>query len=285
MKCSWFAMLYSFLLYRRMKHLYIYTCAQLLSRVSLFVTPWTAAWQTPLAKRFSRQESWSGLLFPTPSDLPDPGLEPVPPASPAKQVDSLRLCHLGSLHITLHPIPCIWGWPKGLVILQENPNELFGQPNTHIHGYIYIYTHTHHIFIIHSSISGHLCYFHVLAVVDSAAMRIRVHVFFSNYGFLLINDQEWDCWVIWQLYLYFLRNHLQRGSVAKKPCANAGDVRDVGSSPGLRRACGEGNGNPLQFSCLKNPMDRGAWSVSVHEVTKSWTWLKDSMHTLTCYFL
>ena len=49
----------------------------MLSRVLLFVTSWTVALQTPLSMEFSRQESWSGLLFPTPGDLPDPEIEPV----------------------------------------------------------------------------------------------------------------------------------------------------------------------------------------------------------------
>jgi len=53
--------------------------------------------------------------------------------------------------------------------------------------------------------------------------------------------------------------------------ANAGDVRDVGSIPGSGRSSGEGNGNPLQYSCLENSMDRGAWRATVHGVAKSWT--------------
>ena len=50
--------------------------------------------------------------------------------------------------------------------------------------------------------------------------------------------------------------------------ADAGD-KDVGSIPGLRRSPGEGNGNPLQYSCLENPMDRGNWQAVVHRITKS----------------
>ena len=50
--------------------------------------------------------------------------------------------------------------------------------------------------------------------------------------------------------------------------ANAGDIRDVGSIPGSGRSPGEGNGNPLQYSCQENPMDRGAWRAAVHGVTK-----------------
>ena len=50
--------------------------------------------------------------------------------------------------------------------------------------------------------------------------------------------------------------------------ANAGDPRDIGSIPGLVRFPGVGNGNPLQYSCLGNPMDGKAWRVTVHRVTK-----------------
>ena len=53
--------------------------------------------------------------------------------------------------------------------------------------------------------------------------------------------------------------------------ANAGDLRDGGSIPGLGRSPGGGHGNPLQYSCLENPMDRGAWQAPVHGVTKCWT--------------
>ena len=54
----------------------------------------------------------------------------------------------------------------------------------------------------------------------------------------------------------------------KTLCANAGDVRDTGLIPGLGRYHGEGNGNSLQYSCLGNPMDIGAWWAAVHGVPK-----------------
>ena len=60
------------------------------------------------------------------------------------------------------------------------------------------------------------------------------------------------------------------GTVVKNPSANAGDIRDVGSIPRLGKSSGEGNSNPLQYSCLENPMDREAWRASVHGVTESW---------------
>ena len=50
--------------------------------------------------------------------------------------------------------------------------------------------------------------------------------------------------------------------------ANAEDVRDAGSIPGSGRSPGGGHGNPLQYSCLKNPMGRGAWQATVHKITK-----------------
>ena len=56
--------------------------------------------------------------------------------------------------------------------------------------------------------------------------------------------------------------------VGKNPPASAGDVRDAGSVPGSERSPAEGNGNPLQYSCLENPMDRGAWQATVHGVTR-----------------
>ena len=68
------------------------------------------------------------------------------------------------------------------------------------------------------------------------------------------------------------------GSVVKNPPANAGDVGLIRAS---RRSPGEGNGNPLQYSCLENPMDRGAWQAIVHGVTKSRTRFSDYTTTTT----
>ena len=69
------------------------------------------------------------------------------------------------------------------------------------------------------------------------------------------------------------------GSEDKAFVCNAGDP---GSTPGLGRSPGEGNGNPLQYSCLENPMDGGTWQATVHGVTKSRTRLSDftSLHGL-----
>ena len=71
----------------------------------------------------------------------------------------------------------------------------------------------------------------------------------------------------------------QGARVVKNPSAKAGDIREVGSMLGWGRSPGEGNGNPLQYSCLENPMERGACWATVHGVTQSQTRLKWlSMH-------
>ena len=71
-------------------------------------------------------------------------------------------------------------------------------------------------------------------------------------------------------------------AVLKNLPANAGDsgdTRDMSSIPGLGRSSGEGNGYPLQYSCLEYFMERGVWQAAVHGVTKSWTWLSAHTHT------
>ena len=57
--------------------------------------------------------------------------------------------------------------------------------------------------------------------------------------------------------------------MVKNPPANAGDLRDLDSIPELGRCPGEGHGNPLQYSCLENPMDRGGWQATVYRVAES----------------
>ena len=80
--------------------------------------------------------------------------------------------------------------------------------------------------------------------------------------------------------------------VVKNLPANAGEIKDVGLIPGSGKIPGGGHGNPLQYSCLENPMDRGAWWVTVHGVTKSQTRLKQlTTHThngwgrISCLYL
>ena len=75
---------------------------------------------------------------------------------------------------------------------------------------------------------------------------------------------------------------LKLALVVKNLPASAGDIRDAGSIPGSGRSPREGNGNPLQCSCLENSMDRGAWQATVHGVTKSRTRLSNQ-HTHIIY--
>ena len=71
------------------------------------------------------------------------------------------------------------------------------------------------------------------------------------------------------------------GSAGKESGCNAGDL---GSIPGLGRSPGEGNGYPLQYSCLENSMDRGAWQATIYGVAKSQTWLSTAQQALTMVF-
>ena len=71
--------------------------------------------------------------------------------------------------------------------------------------------------------------------------------------------------------MYTVKQSSQVALVVKNPPANAGDTGDAGSIPGSGRSPGLGHGNPLQYSCLENLMDRGGWWATVHRVAKSWT--------------
>ena len=68
--------------------------------------------------------------------------------------------------------------------------------------------------------------------------------------------------------------------MVKNPLANTGDARDASSMPGSGRSPGEVNDHPPQDTCLGDPMDRGAWRATVHEVIRSWTRLSTHTHTL-----
>ena len=85
--------------------------------------------------------------------------------------------------------------------------------------------------------------------------------------------------ILWLLKLFLPLNNgagicpkaFPGGSVVKNHLAMEELKENVGSTPQLGRSTEKGNGNPLQYSCLENPMDRGAWQATVHGVTKSWT--------------
>ena len=79
----------------------------------------------------------------------------------------------------------------------------------------------------------------------------------------------------WEKYLAFVERKVvwwvsHVVLVVKNPPANAGDARDAGLIPRLGRSIGDGSGNPLQYSCLESPMDRGAWQATVHGSQRVW---------------
>ena len=96
--------------------------------------------------------------------------------------------------------------------------------------------------------------------------------------------KQWDKWLVWEkpeISLGVSAKHFKGflgGAVVKNLPANAGDTRNSGLIPGLGRAPEGGNGNPLQYSCLENVMDRAAWQATVHGVRRvrhdwtAWAW-------------
>ena len=135
-----------------------------------------------------------------------------------------------------------------------------------------------------------------LPIIERLARGSWLWFLFLLYMFtrivFLVDDASWDYLPIWGLmqshydfcrrplrfpllYRVILQGAFQVAPVVKNPPANAGDTRDVSLIPESGRSPGGGNGNPLQYSRLENPTDRGAWQAVVHGVTKSWTWLSN----------
>ena len=86
---------------------------------------------------------------------------------------------------------------------------------------------------------------------------------------------EFFMWQLFTLHLYRIYNlhsiYIVLASLVAQTVKSACSAGDLCSIPGLGRSPGEGSSNPLQYSCLENPMDRGAWQATVHGVAKSWT--------------
>ena len=99
-----------------------------LSRVWLFATQWTVACQAPLSMGFSRQEYWSGLPFPSPGDLPDPGIEPWSPALQADSLPTELSRKLISEFIKIHKYrwkKCMTGWANCIMMLIYQTGKRF----------------------------------------------------------------------------------------------------------------------------------------------------------------
>ena len=91
------------------------------------------------------------------------------------------------------------------------------------------------------------------------------------------------CFDQWNIRRYDTSRCFPGGSAVKNAPINARDTGDVGSIPESGISPGEGNGNPLQYSCLENPMDRGAWQAAAHGVEKSRTQLSVHVQLSTWY--
>ena len=109
-------------------------------------------------------------------------------------------------------------------------------------------------------------------------------LFLHNHNYLLMNI--WDlgnCTTSSFFRILLLLGASQVAMMIKNPPANAGDIRDAGSIPGLGKSCGGGHGNPPQYSCLENPLDREAWrSIGSQKGVHDWSDLASSYFTMFC---
>ena len=108
----------------------------------------------------------------------------------------------------------------------------------------------------------------------SAFCHYRYFIHKKCFNFLNIDINGIIQCIYTLFYLVCLTQYNGFDGLPKKLPANAGDVRDVNSIPGSGRSPGGGHVNPLQYSCLGNPMDRGVWWATVHRVTNNWTRMK-----------
>ena len=248
-----------------------FSSVQSLSRVRLFVTPWTAACQASL----SITNSWSlPILMSNKSVMPS---------------NHLMLCHPLLLLPSVFPSIRVFSnesalrirWPKywSLSFSISPSNEYSGL------------------------ISFRMDWLDLLAVQGTLKSLLQHH---SSKALILqclalICSNYCPHYPVILIQLYNINpSHLnkqipqasQMTLVVKNLPINARDIRDLGSVPGLGRSPSEGNSNPPQYSCLENPMDRGAWQAAVHRIAKSWTWLRwlsmhanyTHTHTHTCAY-
>ena len=245
------------------------------SPVWLCAILWTVAHQAPLSMEFSRWGYWSGLPCAPPGDLSDPGIEPASLTSPALAgrfftthitweacvpynhcfficIISEQTGHLLLSRLTHQSINLCW-----LCLPQSSFNPCF-KDSSHS-----LLTFSPKHFFVHYSI---FFFSPRLLSMDSG---LSVLTFFFTSCSLLEHLSLWSyCWN-W----FYKGQGFPGNPVVRNLPANAGAERDEGLIPGSGRSPGGGCGNPLQYSCLKTPMDREACWPTVHGVAKSWTWL------------
>ena len=143
-----------------------------------------------------------------------------------------------------------------------------------VHLYHFLRFHISHLY---SHPFQHLLFvdFSMMAILRCEVILIAVLIWIS----LIISSIEHLYYGIVFNKKYHKSGASQVALVVKNPPANVGDTGDMGSIPGSGRSLGEANGKPLQYSCLDNSMDRGAWRSTVHGVTKSQTWLSAWAYT------
>ena len=143
------------------------------------------------------------------------------------------------------------------------------------------------------------CY--VPCLLDEQEVWLVVNVNGDLFSRFYINRNEEKkislAYEIWKVAWQFLKKEYQRlygldvytgfpdGSAIKNPPANAGDTGNSSANPGSGRSSRRGDSNRLQYSCLKNYVDRGAWWAIIHGVPKSRTWLSDRAQMLPNYII
>ena len=168
-------------------------------------------------------------------------------------------------------------------MLIADPKQSLRMKRTREYMYICECTYTPHLYVFYS----YIIYLYILKTINSyqnfqfkfntTALSISIFV-------IPFSDSEKPYSYFPQMLTFFISpsvfswSGFPGGPVVKNPPANAGAEGDLGLIPGCGRSPGGGNGNPLQYSCLENPMGRGAWWATVHGVAESWTRLIRHTH-------
>ena len=242
--------------------------------------------QAPLSMGFSL-EYWSGWPSPSPEDLPNPGIEPGSPvllagSSPSQPPGKPRIM---SVYIGLVE-EAFWVFLK---MLWKNPKEFSGRRG------VFINALSSPLYAVASAVFS-AC---ISLLLPHSLCSQQVHPRDSVFSVQLnsVPSKETPSCIRPTSDPQAGRRAFSVLIASGAPPASQRlthpyltrslyniAFRDPGWIHGLGRSLGEGNGNPLQCSCLENPMDRGAWRAAVHGVAKSWTWLSDWHYLLIADF-